>query len=94
MKYENGEWTKIPIERSFGSAISGPITLSDDLTKAFSSDYIQTTYYAYIFNLPTTEGYGAIAYNTRNITENTITGYAMTDAEPNETVTVSVPAEV
>jgi hypothetical protein len=96
MKYENGEWTKVAVDLTLfsGCTITGPITLSDDLTRACLMQNYSSSYYASIYNLPTTEGYGAIAYNTRNITENTITGYAMADAEPNETVTVSVPAEV
>lgn len=93
MKYENGEWTKVAVENNFTTKFGCPITVSDDLSRVGFKDVSVYSEFI-IYNLPTTEGYGAIAYNTRNITENTITGYAMTDAEPNETVTVSVPAEV
>lgn len=92
MKYENGEWTKVAVDLTLfsGCTFLGPITLSDDLTRASVMQRYSSAYYASIYNFPTSEGYSAIAYNTRNITDKTITATALAESQPNELTQVQI----
>ena len=98
MKYENGTWTKLPVdldlENYSGKFLQTAITVSDDLTRAYvgigASPY---NLQPYIINLETTSGYAAVPYKYYNITENTQTGYAGNDAEPNGEVIVNVASK-
>lgn len=96
MKYENGEWKAVPVTLDLPEDITAFISglvVSDDLSRA-SISYKATQYgsssYAHIVNLTTTEGYVAVPYRFYNINENTITGYASNDTEPDMEAQISV----
>lgn len=91
MKYENGTWTKLPIDLGIGEEpLKGSLTLSDDLTRACIAYGSTGSWYSYIINLETTSGYAAVPYRFYNVNENTITGYAGNDTEPNMEVIVGI----
>ena len=92
VKYENETWTKLPIQLNLeeGETFESAITLSEDLTRACA----RTTNGAKIFNLTDLDGYTAISYNPSVVNAQSLTGIASSTAEPNETVTVSVPVEL
>lgn len=99
MKYENGEWTTVPVTLDLPediTAFTSGLVLSDDLSRA-SISYKATQYgsssYAHIVNLTTTQGYVAVPYRFYNVTEDTITGYAGNDTEPDMEVEVSVAGQ-
>ena len=97
MRYENGTWTKVPVDLSgfLGDTnfFRGPLTVSDDLTRAcatYSVGASSSGIYGQIINLVDTSGYVAIPYKSYNVTENTQTGYAGNDAESGSEVIVGV----
>jgi hypothetical protein len=90
MKYENGYWTKLPIDLGVSEPLKGSLTLSDDLTRCSIAYGSTGSWYAYIINLETTSGYSAVPYRFYNVNENTITGYAGNDTEPDMEVIVGV----
>ena len=97
MRYENGTWTKVPVDLSgfLGDTnfFRGPLTVSDDLTRAcatYSVGASSSAIYGQIINLVDTSGYAAVPYRFYNVNENTITGYAGNDTEPNMEVIVGI----
>ena len=94
MKYENGTWTPISVDLELGDlVVFGSLTLSDDLTKACYTTYdegVTSTARSMIANLTSTSGYAAVPYRFYNMNENTITGYAGNDTEPDREVIVGV----
>ena len=97
MRYENGTWTKVPVDLSgfLGDTnfFRGPLTVSDDLTRAcatYSVGASSSAIYGQIINLVDTSGYVAIPYKSYNVTENTQTGYAGNDAESGSEVIVGI----
>lgn len=90
MKYENGTWTPIPVDLGLDDLTTcGVLTLSDDLTRACYG-YNNGTQYWIIANLTSTSGYAAVPYRFYNVNENTITGYAGNDTEPDNEVVVGI----
>ena len=92
VKYENGEWTKIPISLpTLGSNFYGPMTVSDDLSRACvviksgSSNIVPV-----VINLTSTEGYSAIPYKPYTVNEKTITATALAESQPNELTPVQI----
>lgn len=98
-RYEgNGNWTQLPIDlgTTEETKFCAPITVSDDLSRAcytHFSNYNQGIKASVIVNLTTIEGYAAVLYRFYNVTENTITGYAGNDTEPNMEIEVSVAGQ-
>lgn len=95
MKYENGTWTKLPVDLGLenypNKFLQTVITVSDDLSRACVG--IGATPYnlqPYIINLTSTSGYTAVPYRFYNVTENTITGYAGNETEADGEVIVGV----
>jgi hypothetical protein len=93
MKYENGSWTKLPIDLGVSEPLKGSLTLSDDLTRCCVAYGSTGSWYSYIINLETTGGYSAVPYRFYNVNENTITGYAVNDAEIDTEVEVCVASK-
>lgn len=98
-RYEgNGTWTQLPIDLGLpeNALFCAPITVSDDITRACYSYYIEgapSTSMSRIVNLTTTSGYAAIPYKFYNVTENTITGVAKESAESNQEIKVNIVGE-
>lgn len=91
VKYENGEWTKIPVDLpAFNRKFYGYLTVSDDLSRAMvvcqNGGYTQS----YIVNLTTLDGYTAIPYKPYAVNENTITATALAESQPNEPTQVQI----
>ncbi len=95
-KYENGAWTTLPIDLGeiFTDAfpyITSGLMLSDDLSRAtIAVGDILTGYRGRVINLISTSGYAAVPYRFYNVTENTITGLAENDIEPDGEVVAKV----
>jgi len=95
-KYENGAWTTLPIDLgeiftdAFPSITSG-LMLSDDLSRAtIAVGALLTGYRGRVINLTSTSGYAAVPYRFYNVTENTITGLAGNDTEPDGEVVAKI----
>lgn len=94
-KYENGEWTQLSIDLGVpeNGLLKGPITVSDDLSRAAYSYYENGTTnltISVIVNLKSIDGYTAVPYRFYTVNENTQTGYAAEDAEINASFQVSL----
>lgn len=94
-RYDNGTWTQLPVDLSLpeNALFCSAITITDDLTRACYSYYLSdatTTKISKIVNLETIGGYAAVPYKFYNINENTITGFAGNDADPDAEVIAGI----
>ena len=96
-KYENGSWRVLPITIDLpeGYFLKWGITVSDDLTRiCYGIIKLDTANrWGRVENLETTSGYAAIPYKGYNINQDTITGIAKSNAEPDQEVEVSLPSQ-
>ena len=97
-KYLNGVWSKIPVNLDLpnDAIICGPITVSDDLSKACYSYYLSsstTVQISKIVNLTTTSGYAAVPYRFYTINEDTVTGVAKGAASVDDLFEASIASE-
>ena len=88
VKYNNGVWNKLNVDLGIITKFNTPITLSDDLSRAC----IQITEGPYAVNLSTTSGFAAMPYRFYTNSEDTITGYALEDAQPDANFNAQVAA--
>ena len=95
MQYSNGNWAKLSIAldlTDISNYAIGAMTLSDDLSRACVPVRLKSgdNNSSYIFNLSTTSGFAAMPYRFYTNSEDTITGYALEDALPDGSLSVSV----
>lgn len=91
MKYENGIWSKLPIDLGESYTFEGAISADDNLTRVM---FAHSTNYAQVVNIKDLSGYAAVDYKYYRINENTITGFATYSAGPEAKVEVKTLTEL
>lgn len=85
---ENG-FENVPVDLGEITALRGPITFSDDMMRVAYSEKSGSACTTYFKTLKTNDGFSVVPYKYYNINMNTVTGKAMSSAEPDGIVKVA-----